>query len=276
MSSPDSHAVFLHRLVLHEAGLLTEEGEAELQAHLEVCAACREIRDEHAAEKTGDGGNGHIPSAMLARWDRVSASVRGLERDLLARHLVACEACRRDLELAGYEPVFLDEPEPGPLPQTPAGDAGTTRFLRLDPRARRWAWFQGAAVGAVLAAAAVAVVLRPSPRVVEPQTLPWVVPGATRGSAPQVAVSPGARKVLLAVPTPPVDPGVEVRLSVTGPSGSIIMDLTLAPERLQSPTIMAVLSDPHGLEPGLYSVRLLPKGAAEPKVLSFRLVHTAS
>jgi hypothetical protein len=274
MSATDPHTVFRKRLMLHDAGLLTEEEEAGLEAHAEACLSCREIRDAHVAEKAGREGD-HIPSAMLARWDRVAASARGLERELLGRHLASCENCRRDLEVIGHEPVLLGETEAAP-PEAPSGEAGTTRILPIEPRQPRRAWFQGAAVGAVLAAAAVIIVARPSPRPIDSESLPWVVPGTPRGSAPGVEVSPGTRRLVLALPTPSTTPEQRARLTVTDPSGVVLMDMEIAPERLRSPTLMIVLSTPDPLPEGLYTVDLFPEGAVKPQVTSFRVTVAAS
>jgi hypothetical protein len=272
MSRPDPHAVFRNRLLLHDAGLLTEEEEAAQEAHAQACAECREIRDAHAAEEgAGERAGGHIPSAILARWDRAAPSFRGLEREVLARHLAFCESCRRDLETVGHDPALLVGADPSP--GTPEDTTDTTRIYRIDSRARRRFWLQGALAGAALAAAA-AIVFRPSPPAMETGALPWVVPAATRGSAPETAIGPGTRRILLAVPTPSAPSEGEAQLTVTGPSDAVVLDTGISSDRLRSPTLMVVLSNPHGLEPGLYTVNLLPEGAPEPQVLSFRLVAT--
>lgn len=272
MSGADPHAVFRNRLLLQDAGLLTEAEEASLAAHADGCAACREIRDTHAAEASaGEGASGHIPSAILARWDRAAPSFQGLEREVLVRHLASCESCRRDLIAVGQDPALLVDADPSA--GTPEDTTDTTRIYRIDSRARRRFWLQGALAGFAVAAAA-AIVLRPSPPKLDEGPLPWVVPSVTRGSAPETAVAPGTRRILLAVPTPPVSPEAGARLTVTGPSDAVVLDTGIPPDRLQSPTLMLVLSAPQGLEPGLYTVNLLPEGASEPQVLSFRLVST--
>ena len=97
-------------------------------------------------------------------------------------------------------------------------------------------------------------------------------PGYTRGSTPGVEISSGTRQLLLAIPTPSnFPPEQQVRLTITGPDGSVRMDEDLAPKLLESPTIMVVLSAPDPLEPGLYTVRLSTEDAGEPHTSTFRI-----
>lgn len=274
MSSPDSHTLFQTQLGLRDAGLLTEEEEASLAEHLGGCESCREtIEADSEAGESGEARGEHIPSAMLARWDQVRASAQGLERELLSRHLASCESCREELELVGHEAMLPGKKEESAdIPSDGADLDRSARVATLTPQFRRRAWIQGALAGAVLTAAATAVILRPPSTTLDPETLPWVVPGTTRGSAPAIEIPSGARRVLLAIPTPAsLSPEQQLRLTVTGPSGAIQMDQDLAPDLLQSPTIMAVLSAPDPLEPGIYTVRLSPEGGGDPYTSSFRI-----
>lgn len=260
MSSMDDHRELLKQISLLDAGLLTEEEETAVLDHSRTCAGCREVLNLLAAEKgEKPEAPGHIPSAILARWDRMKSTVHGLERELLERHLAGCESCRQELDLLAEETVAGQE-----------GASSGGGVLRLDPHLRRRAWFQGAVAGAALAAAAVLVVLRlPSPDT-GPETLPWVAPGTTRGSAQEVVVSPGARRLLLALENPRFPAAAKVTLTVTGPSGDELMEEEVSPELLRSSTVMAVLAVSSDLLPGLYQVSFAAEGQ-EPRNSSFRV-----
>jgi hypothetical protein len=263
MPSSDSHSRFQTWLGLRAAGLLTDEEEASLADHLGTCESCREIADPASDPAEGiETWSDHIPSAMLARWSQVQASARGLERELLSRHIAACESCREELELIGHDASLLQE---GEAPSKPA------QVLTLAPRHRTRAWIQGALVGAALSAAAAMILV---PRIPNPDadTLYWVVPGTTRGSAPGVRIPAGTRRVLLAIPSPAqLPPDTQVRLTVTGPGETVHLDRDLAPDLLESSTIMTVLATPDPLEPGIYTVRLSPQNGQEPLTSSFQI-----
>jgi len=128
-------------------------------------------------------------------------------------------------------------------------------------------------VGAALAAAAAVAILQIPGEQGGSGTLPWVVPGTLRGSAPTVEVSPGTRRVLLAIPTPSgALPERTAHLTVTGPSGSVLADRDIDPARLAGSTLMFVLTISRPLEAGLYTVSLALEGEAEPHASTFRVV----
>lgn len=258
MSPRADHDKLRKRLPLFDAGLLTEEEETELLEHARDCDVCREILETLQADSPdGDAADGHIPSALLARWDRVRVAVHGLERELLARHLARCDSCRRELALLGHDPALESVP-PAKVVALPSGP--------------RWgAWLQGAAVGAALAAAAVFIVLRaPSPELDE-GVLPWVAPGATRGAPSEVTVGPGTRDLLLALEDPGFPARADTRLVVTGPSGETLLDRAIAPALRTGPTLMIVLSVPSGLEAGTYTVSFRAEVPESPRESRFQV-----
>ena len=259
MTPPLDHDALRKRIPLFDAGLLTEEEERELLVHARDCDVCREVLEALQADAgDGDAADGHIPSALLARWDRVSGAVHGLERELLARHLARCDSCRRELELLGHEPTLESTPTPA--------------VVRLDPGHRHRAWFQGAVVGAALAAAAVFVVLRaPSPEGIDGGALPWVAPNATRGSVREVTVAPGTRELLLALEDPGFPARADTRLVVTGPAGETLLDRPIAPALRTGPTLMVVLSVPSGLEAGTYTVSFRADDPGSPRESRFQV-----
>jgi hypothetical protein len=270
MPGKDPHALFRKRRLLEEAGLLSEAEEAVMQEHAEACASCREAREDDSSGREREHDEGHIPSAVLARWERARASVGELERGLWDSHLAACESCRRDLALAGgvagapaeVRGEEFQDPEPGPA-RAP---------IPFDPRRRRRAWLQGGLAGAALAAAAALILQLPAGEE-DTGVLPWVVPATIRGSAPAIEIAPGTRRLLLAIPVPPgVSPEGPVGLTLEDPSGAVRLDLDIEPARFESPTLMVVLSSSSPLEPGLYTVRLVLAGEDEPRQSTFRVV----
>ena len=258
MSLSDPHARARLRIELRNTGLLPEAQEAELEAHLNECAACREsaVVDEGESPTRLEFADGHIPPGMLARWPKVMQSVQGLERKLLVEHLQSCEMCHADLRLAGHE-AFQDHP---------------VRVIPLSPGLRRRFWMQGALTGAVLTAAAGAVLLWPSPGTIESESLPWVVPGTQRGTAPSVEVNTATARVVLAVPVPPdLPPDPAVRVMIRDPGGRVLLDQAVDDRLLASPTMMFVLSGSPPLIEGLYTVEILTASSPDPEVSSFRI-----
>lgn len=277
MTRADSHVLFRRQVILRDAGLLTETEETALAEHAETCSECRKLLEDGVGEEAGTlPPEGHIPAELVARWDRVRATVEGLERSLLAEHLASCKTCRRELEWLGCEPslpaVHVEQGAGGRVGEASVQpEAGSSR-VRLEPRVRLRAWLQGGLVGAALAAAAAVVIVQIPGGHGGSETLPWVVPGTLRGSAPTVEVSPETRRVLLAIPTPSGSlPERAAHLTVTGPSGSLLADRDIDASRLAGSTLMVVLTTSHPLDAGLYTVSLALEGEAEPHASTFRV-----
>src|SRR5262245_39756034 len=105
----DPHAQARAQIVRAQAGLLSEDEELELRAHLDTCAECAALASSHADAGAEPGK--HLPASLIAEWPRARTALRGLERALVRRHLERCFECRQDLELLGHAPELTIVPE---------------------------------------------------------------------------------------------------------------------------------------------------------------------
>ena len=105
----DPHAQARARIIRAQAGLLSDDEELQLRAHLDTCAECAALASSDADAGAEPGK--HLPASLLAEWPRARAALRGLERALVRRHLGRCSECRQDLELLGYAPELAIVPE---------------------------------------------------------------------------------------------------------------------------------------------------------------------
>lgn len=164
-------------LAFHE-GLLTESEETAFREHLKGCEECRRLLEtmDGDPESRPTAPDGHIPSSLLARWDRNQKTLSGLERSLVRSHLESCAECRQDLVVLGFEPRLEWVPEletrpvnkihrmaPAPLASGQAGRAtGKPRLLNMPHRINWSSWIMPTwATGAT--AAALLLVLRQAP-----------------------------------------------------------------------------------------------------------------
>jgi hypothetical protein len=168
----DPHAWARARMVRERVGILSEDDERRLRAHLESCPECAALASGEPGAPIEPGR--HLPASLIAEWPRARALLRGLERALVRRHLERCAECRQDLELLGHaaaldpvpelettaldpgaEPTAMASPPPS-LRAIPAmrDDAGT-RGRRLRDRALV-AWASLATAAAVIAIVVVA------------------------------------------------------------------------------------------------------------------------
>lgn len=297
----------LHRwagasVVAFEAGLLDEDDRARLLEHVRGCDSCKEVWESyHAAapdcqgELAGEVGR-HVSAAMLARWDRAWATLRGTEREMVARHLSSCAACREALELLGYSPE-LDAvtSSVAPQPTTPLSAVTRSAPAPSRPRDRRWRmlapWVGGGAIGAALAAALLALIVlpvdRPTPdglgprtqtgatsggtagaipgaaRGPAPGTLPWVAAARARGEAGASVreVPADARAIVLLVPVPrALESSTSAIVEVVSPSGSVVLEQTVGGTDLATRTVAVVLASIDPLPAGTYRVVLRAAG----------------
>lgn len=192
----NEHEMAWRQLPAYAAKLLDETREAEIDAHIQVCEECRHAVAELAITPPGAGvDRAHIPAGVLARWPRAQQELRGLERELIAQHLVACEECRAALAVLGYAPVLPIVARTGVTP--------SRRELMLGV----WAALATAAAF-VFALSPQWVTTRPStgdshaPSIEPPATIPGAPP-TTGVSAPSTlppALMPLARSFALAGP----------------------------------------------------------------------------
>ena len=256
----DLHASVRSRIPAYRHGLLDAEGAQEVRAHLRECADCR-AAFEPFLDRTEDEETrpGHVPIALISRWDVFAPRLADAERALLEGHFEACERCRTSRE-------FGRALREGQRPDR--------------PRARKgWMGFGGAAIAAV-AAAVVVMALRERPaRRIAPappmeqstrKPLPAVAPAPVRaaivalasptrgGTEPIVRVPRGA--TVLPIRVPPllgVGPDALIRIRAFGPSGVPFGHAELAHRALFGDAAEPALDAraPHGpLPPGHYRV----------------------
>lgn len=171
------HDDIRHKLPAFAAALLSEPATVAVEAHLETCSECRDAVAALAPDTPGPGVElGHIPAGVLARWPRASRELRGLERELVASHLEACEDCRAALAVLGYPPVLAEQEVSSVLRD--AAQSGGGRHWAL------WSW------AALSTAAAFVLALAQW----SPSRLPKT--GASNGEVPE--------PITIAVPEPKV------------------------------------------------------------------------
>ena len=284
----DLHSWVRVRLDAHALGLLDEAEERSLLDHAAVCQSCGEALKVHSENAPRLAREGHIPAALLARWDRARHNLRGMARRMVREHLETCAECRQDLEAVGFRPeleVLPDENAEEPL-------AVTSRPFTVD-RGRGWSW-SSAIAGAALATAAtlivVSVVRPPTPTIPPPgidsappplsptyllEPLPPTgrLPAATRdggGSPLVIPVAPATRYVHLELPDLFLADSATVDLRVTGPTGSeVARERRRFAELTERRTLL--LGSPSGpLAHGEYHLTITAPFASSPLVAEFQ------
>ena len=216
----DAHA--LARIPAYRLGLLEPDEAVDVREHLRACGACRDafepFREPSDEEERRPG---HLPIALITRWDAFAPLMAEDERTCLEEHFASCPRCREGRAFARL------------LPDLRTRQAASER--------RRWLGF-GTAIAAVLAAAAI-VVLRgqtpstlsskPAPAVPAPVVIPNVeVPvlkaptlslaGIERGRTTERVVRVPKGSIVLPIRVPPllgVGPDARIRIRVEGPGG---------------------------------------------------------
>jgi hypothetical protein len=105
------HAWFHERLPAYAAGLLRGEEAEQFTRHAGECASCREALELFRREPGEQMRDEHIAPSIIARWGHARTTLRGLEREMVRRHIESCEVCRQGLRLLGFEPVLERIPE---------------------------------------------------------------------------------------------------------------------------------------------------------------------
>jgi len=108
---PTGHDRFERLLVAWQTGLLDEADDRWMRAHADACEACRALDDRDDRDDRDhddEGGERHLPPAMIATWDRARTELRGMERRAVARHLARCASCREELAFLGHAPTLED------------------------------------------------------------------------------------------------------------------------------------------------------------------------
>lgn len=284
----DEHVWCRERLLTHVLGLLDEQTESRIERHLASCPNCpsdlaqlQELRGD-AGEASAD--RGHIPAAMIARWDRTSKLLSGAEGELVRQHLERCPSCRNDIETLGQReaPVQQQAPEQSAVPmQPPAPVRPTLRIVRH----RAWApWTLGAGAGALATAALMLLMLRPPPQApVQPgaptppgpgehappsspeapraivEVLPWVAPAELRGAPAVLEVQEGTQELVLAAALPEELPAhATAFVEIYAPSGDLLARTLTQPSHGQAGTLLVRLHTPEPLAAGVYRAVVRP------------------
>jgi tetratricopeptide (TPR) repeat protein len=104
-----NHEWFRARLDPYAVGLLDEAEERLFLEHARSCASCAEALRLHGESALVGGPESHIPTHLIARWDRAARRLQGLSRRIVRQHLEQCTACRQDLEALGFAPSLEGE-----------------------------------------------------------------------------------------------------------------------------------------------------------------------
>jgi len=288
----DPHRWFRARLDPQASGLLTPAEQERFDQHAAECGRCRRAAEVHAANLPEPDLSGHLPPGLLARWERASTALRGVERRLVREHLESCAECREDLRRLGFEPVLAEEPV------APAAPAVLVRDRLRD-------WLMGGAVGALAAAAAMLLIVpgvgrrEPAPPSLPapasepayrldilapaPDVPAFNDPPRSGGPAPPpevtLRVAPETRFVQF--PTPTLFSGSSVLIEVLGPDGSLLASERRDRRELRAHHRIIFGRADRALEPGRYvlSVTVAPEPGSTlpPETLAtgFVLEHAA-
>ena len=126
--SERDHTRIRSHLESYALGIANPELASEIKSHLAECAECREaIEDLGLACLPGETAGEHLPEDMIIQWAQVSSKLRGLERELVRRHIDRCSVCRDNLRMLGHEPELKGIPAQEPSP---------TELKKLEPQRR--------------------------------------------------------------------------------------------------------------------------------------------
>jgi hypothetical protein len=103
LSTPQIHEWFRRRMAVFAVGLLPPAEEEAFVDHRASCTACRadyDAFDDWERDPRDAWQDRHIPSALLAHWDRARDEIRGLELSTATEHLESCALCQDGLRIA--------------------------------------------------------------------------------------------------------------------------------------------------------------------------------
>ncbi len=258
----DTHVTSDRAFAALATGLLDGDDEDGLRRHLATCEPCRNRWDAFVADREESDDARHLPAAMIARWDRARAELRGLERESVRQHLARCRACQEDLRVAGFSPDLAG-----------AAPAPRATVIRTHP----WRWFAGgAAAAAAMAAVLVALLLPPHPPRDIGGVVPWVAPAQLRGaSVATVTVAPGTPTLTLLLGTPTdFDPTQPAIVDVRSPGGTHVLHAAIPAADLQRSTLAIMLTMTPAITAGVYDVTL-SQTQGTPQITSFEVIWAA-
>ncbi len=283
MNATEDRAWFRRRLDMYAAGLLSDVEERRFQDLLTRRSDCRQDFETYVMlDADREPSDGHIPPAILVRWDRARRALRGFERRMVGAHLESCARCREDLKALGFEARLGETSEASPVADTRApatvSAANGGPSPRPQPAARpavparpRWPWIAWAVTAT---AALLLMLLRPEPARVpalDPQggAIPWTRSAVLRGSGipTPLVVEPATRAVAVAVRIPfdwPDETGAQ--LEVQAPDGEVLLRASVAEREMAERTLLVLVRSEEALPEGVYRVLLSPEpeGSARP------------
>jgi len=268
ISDENEHVWVRQRIVGYELSLLSRGEYERCRTHFAECAACRKALEEfRQAGPSAVLSDGHVPSALIARWDRVNAELGGLERQMIRRHLETCSQCRQDLEQLGFSPE---------LPAYAAAAVAKPSQLQDQPR-RLGPWFAGA-WAACATAILLWVLLQPGPvpgRRGSMTAAPTVRLGTVRGdSSPAIRITPNTPTVVFGLQDlEELPPASTVRVVLISPAGETMLEESFITTEVMPPNGLVVHIGTEPWERGIYILKLTgsPAGAEAPMSAEYRL-----
>jgi hypothetical protein len=207
------------RIPAYRLGLLEPSEALAVREHLRTCEECRETFEPfRALSDEEERRPGHLPIALITRWEQFAPLLSNDERECLEEHFASCPRCTEGRAFARL------------IPEMPR--------LEAAPARRAWLGF-GTGLAAVLVAAAILVLRQPSPTPLVKSPAPAAAPvplptvgmvlraplltlaGIDRGGAGLVVRVPKGATVL-PIRVPPllgVGPDARIRVRVEGPGG---------------------------------------------------------
>ena len=264
----DEHQWIRKRFLGYALGTLEDASRSRSETHLANCADCREQYTEFCGEFGMKAATrGHLPAAMIARWDRAQAELSGLERDAVRLHLQHCATCQEEIKLVG---------------QSSTQAKGTLPDFSRQRRAATWMpWLGGGAIGALATAALLLWIVDPSrtappepvrsdaaiqvaaPTTPELLAMPWISPATLRGDAVSLELAASTSELALALAVANVADGFATLLRVHGPDGAVVATTTIESDAVRAGTAIVVLRSPSGWQAGGYRVVLREAGLAQ-------------
>jgi hypothetical protein len=220
------------RIPAYRLGLLEPSEALDVREHLRTCDDCRDAFEPfRTLTDEEERRPGHLPIALITRWDAFAPLLSEDERDCLEEHFASCPRCNEGRAFARL------------IPEMPR--------LEAAPARRAWLGF-GTGLAAVLVVVAILMLRQPSPTplvrspapVAAPVPLPTVgmvlraplltLAGIDRGGAGMVVRVPKGATIL-PIRVPPllgVGPDARVEIRVEGPGGVEFGRTQLAHKRL--------------------------------------------
>jgi len=262
------HETIRARFPAYRIGLLDAASTQEVRAHLRACADCGAAFAPFAelSSEEEDGRLGHVPLALLARWDLAAAGLPPAERALLEAHLSGCVPCTEGMEFSRRMRATARRTRwRGRLGLAAGGAAAlvaTLLVMMRDTSMRREAAPDGSPSVHAQAPTTPEGAVAPPSATSRPQLRAAIVQlgNVTRGGAGQIVRVP-AGTTHLPLRVPPllgVGPTARIRIDVRGPGGAAFGHANLDHRSLfgetPPPALEASAPDGGALPAGHYDV----------------------